>query len=154
VIHFHWNRPADLTKVPELVQKVRSHGGALIEYAWVGSALLFTYRRTHIVWLRPGGSRVARGLGYTLISTLLGWWSLLGIFWTIQTLVQNLMGGVDVTAPFTDPTGAPFVQDSEAEERASRRAVALAYAGVLFFLLALAIVYCVLPYMKELRRVL
>lgn len=154
MIHFHWNRPADLTKVPELVDKVRSHGGSLVEYAWVWSALLFTYRRTHIVWLRPGGSRVARGLGYTVFSAVLGWWSLLGIFWTIQALVQNLMGGVDVTAPFTDPTGAPFGPPSADEERATRRAVALGYAGVLFFLLALAIVYCVLPYIKELGRVL
>lgn len=154
VIHFHWNRPADLTNVPELVEKVRSHGGTLVEYAWVWSALLFTYRRTHIVWLRPGGSRVARGLGYTLFSALLGWWSLMGIFWTIQALVQNLRGGVDVTASLSDPTGAPFSHDSAREERSSRRGMALAYAGVLFILLALAIVTCVLPYIKELRRVL
>jgi hypothetical protein len=126
----------------------------LVEHAWVWSALLFIYRRTHIVWLRPGGSRVARGLRYPLFSALLGCWSLVGVFWTIQALVQNLMGGVDVTAPLSDPTGAPFVRDSAREERASRRGVALDYAGVLFFLPALAIVTCVLPYIKELGRVL
>ena len=154
VIGFHWNRPLELSAMPDLVGKVRAQGGMLVEYAWVASALLFTWRQPRIVWVPPGRSRAVAGLPWTLLSMLLGWWSLMGLFWTIQALVQNLIGGVDVTAALIEPNQSPFAQAAAEDERKSRHAVALAFVGVLLVVLALAIVYLVLPYLKDLRRAL
>jgi len=154
VIGFHWNRPLELSAMPDLVGKVRAQGGMLVEYAWVASALLFTWRQPRIVWVPPGRSRAVAGLPWTLLSMLLGWWSLMGLFWTIQALVQNLMGGVDVTAALIEPNQSPFAQAAAEDERKSRHTVALAFVGVLLVVLALAIVYLVLPYLKDLRRAL
>jgi hypothetical protein len=154
MIHFHWNRPLDFAKAPELMGDVRAQGGTLVEYVLVASALVLTWRRPYLVRIRPGRNRVVAGLPYAAFSAVLGWWSLMGFFWTIQALVQNLKGGVDMTAALMDPQDSPFADGAAEKERTSRRVVALAYAGILVALLAIAIAYCVLPYLKELGRVL
>jgi len=35
----------------------------------------------------------------SLVTFLFGWWSIPGIFWTIECLVMNFKGGIDVTEP-------------------------------------------------------
>lgn len=57
-------------------------------------------------------------------------------------------------AALAEPSQSPFAQAAAEDERKSRHTVALAFVGVLLLVLALAIVYLVLPYLKDLRRAL
>jgi hypothetical protein len=66
-------------------------------YAW--SCIFFTVRgRSEPVAIEAGRSRVLRGLPYSLLSLLLGWW---GFPWgpirTLEALAVNFGGGEDVT---------------------------------------------------------
>jgi len=55
-------------------------------------------RASNIYFVRPGENAVTKGLPFSLISLVLGWWGIpWGPIWTISTIVTNLRGGRDVT---------------------------------------------------------
>jgi hypothetical protein len=74
-------------------------GGKLVRYHYCISCLILTFRRSSDVYLiKAGESAIDKGLGYTLLSLLLGWWGFpWGIIYTLESLVTNLSGGIDVT---------------------------------------------------------
>ncbi len=54
-------------------------GGKFVVYQYCISILIMTFRRSSdIFFIRPGESAVTKGLPYTLLSLVLGWW---GIPW-------------------------------------------------------------------------
>jgi hypothetical protein len=75
-------------------------GGRFVCYEYCISLLVVTLRRpTDAYLLRAHELGVWRGLPFTLISLLLGWWGIpWGVLYTPLTLVTNLSGGRDVTA--------------------------------------------------------
>lgn len=75
-------------------------GGKLVRYHYCISCLILTFRRSSDVYLvKAGESAAVKGLGYTLLSLLLGWWGFpWGIIYTFEAVTTNLSGGVDVTA--------------------------------------------------------
>ena len=74
-------------------------GGRLVFFEYCISVVLLTLRcPTDVYLLRPGDSALWRGLPYTLLSLLFGWWGIpMGLFYTPLTLITNLSGGCDVT---------------------------------------------------------
>ena len=74
-------------------------GGRFVIYQYCISILIMTFKRpSDIYFLRAGESGVGKGIGYTLISLLFGWWGFpFGPIYTIQSVVKNFSGGVDVT---------------------------------------------------------
>jgi hypothetical protein len=74
-------------------------GGHFVYYQYCISLLLVTYRQpSHIVFLRPGDRGIVRGLPYSLLTALLGWWGLpWGVIYTATAIFSNLGGGHDVT---------------------------------------------------------
>jgi hypothetical protein len=74
-------------------------GGRFVFYEYCISLILLTLRRqTSVYFLRPGELGLIRGLPFTLLSLLLGWWGLpWGIIYTPMVLVTNFSGGCDVT---------------------------------------------------------
>jgi hypothetical protein len=74
-------------------------GSRLVFFEYCISVVLLTLRcPTDVYLLRPGDSALLRGLPYTLLSLMLGWWGVpLGLFYTPFTLITNLSGGCDVT---------------------------------------------------------
>jgi hypothetical protein len=48
--------------------------------------------------VEPGASRVVRGLRYSLLTAILGWWSLTGFLKAIRVLAANFGGGIDVSS--------------------------------------------------------
>lgn len=81
------------------VQDEISRGGKFVLFQYCVSLLVITFRRSsNIHFVRAGESAVTKGLGFTLISLLLGWWGIpWGPIYTIGSLVTNLGGGKDVT---------------------------------------------------------
>ncbi len=74
-------------------------GGKFIVYQYVISVLVMTFKRSsNIYFVKSDQSAAVRGLPFTLLSLLFGWWGIpWGIIYTIQALITNLSGGKDVT---------------------------------------------------------
>ena len=74
-------------------------GGRYVYYEYCISLIFISLRRpTGIYFLRTGDLGLLRGLPYTLLSLLLGWWGIpWGLIYTPLTLLTNLSGGCDVT---------------------------------------------------------
>ena len=74
-------------------------GGRFVVYQYVFSALIATFRRnSEVIFLRAGESAAAKGLPYTLLSLVVGWWGFpWGFIYTPAAIYKNLQGGSDVT---------------------------------------------------------
>ncbi len=81
-----------------LQQEIAS-GAKFIIYQYCISVLIMTFKRpSSIYFVRAEESRVMKGLGFTLLSLVLGWWGIpWGPIYTIQSLWVNFNGGKDVT---------------------------------------------------------
>ncbi len=93
-------RTIDEVPAPELAAEL-GRGARLVVYDYTISLFVMTFKRESSVFLvPPGEGSVGAGFTYTIVSLLFGWW---GIPWgpihTIMSLVTNLGGGRDVTAP-------------------------------------------------------
>ncbi|MBN2500584.1 MAG: hypothetical protein JXB38_07410 [Anaerolineales bacterium] len=76
-----------------------NQGAKFVIYQYCISVLIMTFkRRSNIYFIRAGESALPNGLGFTILSLLLGWWGIpWGPIYTIQALVTNFQGGKDVT---------------------------------------------------------
>ncbi len=85
---------------PQEISFEINRGGKFVCYRYCFSALVVTIMKgTDIYFVRAGENRVAKGLPWTLITLVVGWW---GIPWgpinTVRSLWTNFNGGEDVTA--------------------------------------------------------
>jgi hypothetical protein len=82
----------------DLQEEVKS-GGRFIYYAFTVSLIVLTFKRTSGVYLiRKNENRIARGIHFTIICFLLGWWGIpFGPKYTLESIRTNLKGGKDVT---------------------------------------------------------
>jgi hypothetical protein len=83
----------------ELQQEVQQ-GGKFVMYQYCISILIPTFRRSsNTYFIRHEENALLKGIPYTLLSLLLGWW---GIPWrpiyTVQSVWINFKGGRDVTS--------------------------------------------------------
>jgi hypothetical protein len=74
-------------------------GARLVVFEYCVSILVMTFKRsTDVHLIRPGESAVMKGLPWTLLSLLVGWWGFpWGFIYTPAALIRNLSGGRDVT---------------------------------------------------------
>ena len=84
---------------PELMNELRS-GGKFVTYQYCISLFIVTLKcSSHIYFIRAGQSAVIRGLPFTVLSLLLGWWGIpFGPIFTVLVLITNSLGGNDVTS--------------------------------------------------------
>jgi hypothetical protein len=82
------------------VQFELQRGAKFVFYYYCVSVLVMTFRRpSGIYFVRAGENRIVKGLPWTLLTLLLGWWGIpWGPIYSIQSLVVNFGGGKDVTA--------------------------------------------------------
>ena len=84
-------------------------GGKFVIYQYCVSILIMTFRRpSEIYFIRAGESAVGKGLGFTVLSLVLGWWGIpWGPIYTVGSVITNFQGGKDVTdavvKSFTQP---------------------------------------------------
>jgi hypothetical protein len=76
-----------------------NRGGRFVFFEYCISCLIFSLRHpTDIILLRREQRGWVRGLPYTMLSLVLGWWGLpWGVIYTPLALATNLAGGCDVT---------------------------------------------------------
>lgn len=74
-------------------------GARFIVYQYCISVIFLTFKRpSKVALVRPGESRLSKGLPFVFLSLLLGWWGIpWGPIYTVQSLWVNLNGGKDVT---------------------------------------------------------
>lgn len=74
-------------------------GGKFVIYQYCISILIMTFKRSsNVYFIRHEENAVLKGLPFTLLSLVLGWWGIpWGPIYTIQSLWVNLKGGRDVT---------------------------------------------------------
>ena len=74
-------------------------GGKFVIYTYCISVLIMTFKRSSdIYFIRGGENAVVKGLGFSALSFLLGWWGIpWGPIWTIGSFITNFGGGKDVT---------------------------------------------------------
>jgi zinc ribbon protein len=84
---------------PEQIEFELQRGGKFVLFQYCISALVVSFRRSsNIFFMRAGKSRFFKGLPYTLLTLLAGWWAIpRGPIWTIKAIVTNLRGGKDMT---------------------------------------------------------
>lgn len=88
---------------PDQLRFEIQRGAKMVYFQYCISVVLITFRRSSDVYfVRDGESAVSKGLPWTLLSLVAGWWGIpWGPIFTIQSLVTNLRGGKDVTADFS-----------------------------------------------------
>jgi hypothetical protein len=74
-------------------------GGKFVQYQYCISIVVMTFKRgTDIYFVRADENPIVKGLGWTALTLLAGWWGIpFGPIFTIQSLWYNLKGGHDVT---------------------------------------------------------
>ena len=73
------------------------------------SVIVMTIRRSSdIYFLRAEQNAVVKGLPFTLVTLVLGWWGFpWGPIWSVTSLVTNFRGGKDVTKEVIASLNAP-----------------------------------------------
>ena len=76
------------------------NGARLVVFEYTISVLIMTFKRPSGVFLiRKSESALLKGLPYTLLTLLGGWWGIpWGPIYSATTLFTNLGGGKDITA--------------------------------------------------------
>lgn len=74
-------------------------GGKFVMYQYCISILILTFKRSsNIYFISHDQSPVVKGLPFTLLSLVLGWWGIpWGPIYTVQSVWVNFKGGKDVT---------------------------------------------------------
>ena len=77
-----------------------NRGGKFVMYRYCVSVVFLTMMRGSDVYFVPADkSRVVKGLPWTLLTLIAGWWGIpWGPIYTVRSLWTNLRGGEDVTA--------------------------------------------------------
>src|SRR5579859_7555961 len=83
----------------ESIRHQIAHGAKFVIYSYNFSLIVVSFKRaSNVHFVRAGQSRIVKGLPFTLIALVCGWWGIPhGIIYTVQTLVTNFGGGKDVT---------------------------------------------------------
>jgi hypothetical protein len=87
---------------PDQLRFEIQRGARLVCYSYCISLILVTFRRSSDIYYIPAGeSALAKGLPWTALTALLGWWGIpWGPIYSVQSLVVNLKGGKDLTTEF------------------------------------------------------
>ncbi|HEY2168147.1 MAG TPA: hypothetical protein VGJ30_00865 [Candidatus Angelobacter sp.] len=84
---------------PQQLANELQSGARFVQYQYCVSALVITFKRgTDIYFVRADESRLVKGLTWTLLTLVAGWWGIpWGPIYTVQSLWVNLRGGHDLT---------------------------------------------------------
>ena len=82
----------------ELQQELQQ-GGKFVMYQYCISILILTFKRSsNVYFIRHEENAIVKGLPFTLLSLVLGWWGIpWGPIYTVQSVWVNFQGGKNVT---------------------------------------------------------
>jgi hypothetical protein len=99
---------------PQQLASELQGGAKFVQYQYCVSALVITFKRgTDIYFLRAGENRTVKGLGWTLLTFVAGWWGIpWGPIYSVQSLWVNLRGGRDLTPQAATALNVPIDKSS------------------------------------------
>lgn len=79
------------------------NGARFVYFEFCVSLLIVTFKQpTSIYFIRAGESAVMKGLPWTLLSWVVGWWGFpFGVIYTLWVTISNFSGGTNVTNDLT-----------------------------------------------------
>jgi hypothetical protein len=88
----------DIKSASRLQQELQQ-GSKFVIYQYCISLLIITFRRSsNIYFIGRDDNAILKGLPFTMLSLLLGWWGIpWGPIYTVQSIWMNFRGGKDVT---------------------------------------------------------
>ncbi len=88
----------------EDINRELERGGKFVVYQYCISIAVLTFKRpSSIHFIKAGESGFGRGVGFTLLSLVTGWWGIpWGPIYTIESIYVNSSGGRDVTKAVID----------------------------------------------------
>lgn len=107
----------------DLQQQV-DRGGRFVYFPYTISLIVVTFKRTSGVYLLKAGENAGlRGLPFTLISVLFGWWGIpFGPRYTLESIRSNFSGGKDVTDDvMATVAGYALFEEAQQKKRAGQR---------------------------------
>ncbi len=149
MINLEFKDPKAIENLPMLLAYHEQHGGMIVEYRRVWSLLFVSHMTSRLEWVPPGESRLVHGLKHTLFCFFLGWWSLGGFFATIGALVNNLMGGIDVTplcAPQEDQSREEWERETTQHIQAQEKLRQVALVFALFLIMGIILFFGLRPF--------
>jgi hypothetical protein len=83
----------------EQIQAEIERGARFVIFQYCISVIVMTFKRpSEIYFVRAGESAFGKGVGFSLLSFVAGWWGIpWGPIYTIQSLWVNCTGGRDIT---------------------------------------------------------
>lgn len=108
------SRPLPISHLESLsadeIRELVDRGYRFVRFVRCTSFLIATFRHESRIYLTENWQgRYLRGLGYSMLSLLLGPWGVpWGLFLTAQSLWTNLTGGIDVTDDVLAAIGRPL----------------------------------------------
>ncbi len=84
-------------------------GAKFVLFQYCISIIVLTFRRpSDVYFIRQGENALAKGLRFTLLSLVAGWWGIpWGPIYTIQSIYNNSRGGKDVSQAIVNSLRAP-----------------------------------------------
>lgn len=83
----------------EEINRELSNGAKFVVFQYCFSIIVMTFKRgSDIYFIRAGESSFKHGIGFTLLTFIVGWWGIpWGPIYTIGSIFTNLRGGKNVT---------------------------------------------------------
>ena len=96
------------------INRELAHGAKFVVYQFAISIVVMTFRRSSdIYFIKAGESGVVKGLPYTFMTLILGWWGIpWGPIYSISSLYNNLKGGNNITQEVLNSINAPTAPQS------------------------------------------
>ena len=84
---------------PDQLRFELQRGGRFVVFQYCVSVLILSFKRSSpIYFVRSGENPAGKGIRYTLLTAVAGWWGIpWGPIFSVQTIYRNLSGGKDVT---------------------------------------------------------
>jgi hypothetical protein len=91
-------------------------GAKFVLFQYCLSVVVLTFKRpSDIYFIRSNENAALKGLSFTLLSLVAGWWGIpWGPIYTLESVYNNLNGGKDVTQQVRNSLRAPDVAASAA----------------------------------------
>lgn len=95
------------------INRELQNGARFVIYRYCISIVVLSFMRPSAIhFVRCNESRFAKGVPYTMLSLVLGWWGIpFGLIYTVWSVASNCSGGVDVTDEILNSLAGPPPQD-------------------------------------------
>ena len=92
----------------QLAEELKA-GAKFVIYQYCVSILVMTFKRGSDIYFIPANAKASsKGMSFTVISLLAGWWGIpWGPIYTISSVVKNMQGGIDVTGSVWNQLNQP-----------------------------------------------